>query len=459
MRHDVHYVATIVVVMSGLLFPAEPASAECEVSKDDGRSWIDKTVSNCAEYFSDQHFCGSEKNVNASVCKELRAMVAVDWNGAQDLVISPHRGLWGYHMASGSATDPPKAARPIIDLTIDDSTQNSLAAIRAAHEAGYRFIEIDVVLNWEYGQQTMMDGVVYVTHFLDLYGATNWIGSTEGTASGSGFMQNENSNTIASTELHLRSSLTRQVVNDDLTRLSNISETLDYVRTLSPVPIILIDPKWAKKYRAKEFGTGANICVWFCEEPFFSDVTFYRSQYREMVRKVLAAAANRGMLPNIIVKAPRSMIRASSASVLRHFREVLWAPQPDITTTFDDNIGYLNAWLADRKNIAFIEAVVPDENNWAAKSIMYQGRSFQDLSDYVRGVFDRRFASWVFSEQAQWGNSSSYFPGVLWLGSFPGDRKGQYLWAINQFRWGKHQVITTDHPYIYTQVRGFIDPY
>ena len=440
-----------------MLWAPTPASAVCVVTKDDGRQYTDTTVPSCAALYDERHYCGSTENSRTTVCQQLNAMVAPDWNGSQDIVISPHRGVWGYRLPAGASTDP--AAFIIISPDQDNNPQNSLHSTENAQVAGYTFIELDFVLNWQY-PASLSSGTVMLSHFFDLYGSTDYTGKSVGTSTGEGFLPNTSPSALARMDLTLRSTLTRQVVTSSMgtNRLVTLDEFLDYIKTLSPIPIIVIDPKWAKKYSATPRGGGSPVCVWFCNEPFLSETSFYKSQYMEVLTQVLTRASVKGLLPNIIVKAPRKMIDATTVESIPHWYEVLWSPQPDINTTFEDNISYLDGWEHIADSVAFVEAVVPDEHNWAANVIQRGRNIYIDLSDYIKKRYDKRFGVWVISEQAQWGSATSYFPGVLWLGSFPGDRKGEFIWSTEQLRWGRYSVVTTDQPHIYTNIRTIIDP-
>ena len=436
------------------------AHASCAVVRDDGRLWVNKSINSCEDLFHPDHFCASRHAQTSKLCGLLAGMVSPQWDAPQDIVISPHRGVWGHTLPVNSSHDP-NASNPII-AEDDKIPQNSLHSTQAAHTAGYTFIELDFVLNWNY-PDPLTKGEVYLSHFFDLYGSTDYDGNSVGTATGSGFLANTSPTDVASlAPLTLRSTLTRQVdTTNHLNKLSTLDELMRYINSLpDPKPVILIDPKWAKKYQAVEFGGAKRKeCVWFCTEPFSSSVDFYKQQYIEIIKQVLASARKYNLLQNIIVKAPRKMIDKSVAITLTDWEKVLWSPQPNPSTSFAENQAYIEGWRSIKNSVAFVETVVPSEDNWTAKPISYSGKNYADLSDLIKDQFDRRMGVWVISERSQWGNASAYFPGVVWLGSFPGGRNGEYIWSIKQLKWGQHAVVTTDKPGLYTKIRALMQPF
>ena len=440
---------TIVIWVFLTFFCATDVSASCTVQKDDGTSFTDVSVNSCTDYFLPQHQCADSAFVDTPVCKRLRSMVAIDWTHPSDQVISPHRGIWGYRQSDNTSTSADAGIHIASDR--DGHPQNTRLAAKTATDAGYRFIELDFMLAWDY-PQSMDSADVYLTHFGDLAHSVSYSGRVSPVIGGKGFLANTDSEDIG--DLYQRSTITRQVYDHDSTKLQTIEEFLDYAESQMPNDtIFLVDPKWSKRYKTHpSFGSG--VCVIFCVEPFLSDHGFFQDQYKTVVRKILKAAADRDMLANIIVKVPPKVASWEDLQNIPHRAEVLYSPQVDVSESISNNWYHnISSWYLDKKSVAFVEGVIPDENNWAANPFTFQGQTYPDISDFIKVRFNRRYGIWVVSEQAQWGNASIYFSGTAWLGSFPGDRRGEYIWSAKQVVWSSHSVITTDRPFIYSKLR------
>lgn len=210
--------------------------------------------------FPDGHFCNTEEGWN---CKECQALWAAKYVKDNQVIVVPHRGLWG-------------------EKNIPES---SLSAIRKAYEAKYMFCEIDVVLT--------KDRKLILTHDMQLNRTTNAppTFSTDGGVIDPGdFVRSLNyqSETIGSVpdangEIYpsfpaLKNILYKDAFNNITTeKIETIESAFDFCKDKEI--ILAIDIKTVN----------------------FSDLLI-RKEYFEVIKIILESAKSRNILHKIILK-------------------------------------------------------------------------------------------------------------------------------------------------------------
>ena len=142
----------------------------CPITKDDGTKFTDMSVSSCGDYYPPAHLC-AQQNKNP-LCDLQNRIKGVDRDGI-DMIVNAHRGVWGL-----SLNDPHAATNPRFDISkvrIGGAAENSLDGLLAAYGSGFQTVEFDVfmVRDDKTGEKTP-EGMVYVTHFTDYRGFTDY---------------------------------------------------------------------------------------------------------------------------------------------------------------------------------------------------------------------------------------------------------------------------------------------
>lgn len=422
------------------------AQASCDITTDDGKIYTNVSVLNCADLYATTHLCNTEAAQTGKKCDSMNSLAGVNWSANSDIGIALHRGLWGYKMDDDSSTDK----SPFLDLT-EDVPQNSTGAFVNAHNAGYKMVEIDVILNYRQNRQIPpSDGNVLVNHYSDLTGMSSYSAgqSDADSPDAVGFLQNTPKFSVISQ--YLRPNWEREVNRTSDNKLVLLETLFDrFAGAGIDNNIMMIDPIWLRNKTFKEDLRPFN------RDPFNVPAK-QNAEYMELVKKVLQIAYDKGVLHRIVIKTSQRMGNASKMLALEHADKVLWAPNPDLSdknqvAAFD----YINSWNA--KNLGFVEIVANEDIGWYANPFQYCGTNYRDISQYIKLKTNRRTGLWVIDPLTRYGSNSIFYTQASWFGNFSFDRKGEYLWQINKLKHAKQAIITTDRPEIFSRIRKLID--
>jgi glycerophosphoryl diester phosphodiesterase len=421
------------------------AQASCLITKDDGNTYTNTDVNSCGELYPGTHYCSLPFAQQAGVCDSMNALISVDWSATDDIGIALHRGLWGYKMSPNTSTQTAH------DLNLsEDVPQNSPAAFLNASIAGYKMVEIDVILNYrENNNQQPSDGVVMVNHYTDLTGMSDYSGtqSDADRRTSRGFLQNTPNNEVS--PLYLRPNWERVITNNQNNELVSFEELIERFAAQNITDIVMIiDPIWL---RNKTFTPNLKP---FNRDPFNNTVK-QNQEYIELVKKVLKIAFTKQDISyRIVIKTSQRMGSAATLLALPHAGEVLWAPNPDLSNQ-SSALTYINGWQEDY--LAFVEIVANSDTEWYAKSFTYEGTTYDDISDYIKLDKNRRTGLWVIDPLTRYGSNSIFYVQANWFGNYPNDRKGEYIWQVNKLKYARHGVITTDRPEGFSRIRNLIN--
>ena len=372
--------------------------------------------------FSSDHYCN--QNENDSLCVLLKDLKNPDFSrgsSAIDLVVVPHRGYWGFDSGDGPGSGPP---------------QNSAASIAAASDAGYRYVEMDIM-------RTRDDKTVS-SHDYPIYRLTN---------------SNQLDQYVFSKE---QSELEDLLLIRRNGWLSN-SHMLTHESMLDALAtsklIAFIDPK----ERIGNFVNG--ICVAFCDNESFKKVNWLVT-----VSRFLGNLSTRS-LRQIAIKVPPWMTpkeirngvtqrddtgRSQTAEGLGLSRmsEVLWVPEL-ISKSYNNDISQIRAGIASWNNqtygkaLAYFETDFFNDTDIQVLPFYDDGTYYSNILEFIAVVAGLR--SGIFSEEPVASRGVYTRWGVGKMKDLNQDLRGSLTWLLSK-PYSGYLVVTTDVPNQWSEI-------
>lgn len=445
--------ASMIAPLLFALFICSEAAASCLITRDDGRTFTSSAAS-CTSFYVPEHKCSNQAHNDAlPSCAALNTLVTPQWASHLDMVLSPHRGLWGGRHISGTVQ------KPFLNLVLsldgaDDIPQNAPIAFTQAVTSGLSYVEMDVVFGKESADAPVSEGLAVLGHYMDVFSASDGQ-ATRDIDETYGWTFTDLSE-IQYGGLNLRGNWLRNTsANIDEKWFTFRQFVISYVSSVSASNrmIMVIDPKPAKPYNVN------GQCIYFCYDPFVSTISGQGEIYRKIVASVIETAFFYGLTDRIIIKAPQKWITYEQAMAIPYARSVLWVPQPTAGQSQQQTFTYLDKWASDPKIIAFYEPIVTNSESWMAKPFSRNSNekhpgSYADISDYVASALSSRIAIWVISPAGQLGKQGEYFSNNEYLGNDANNVLGNMMWGFSSMAKGSHAVITTDVPFSFAKIRA-----
>ena len=439
---------------------AANAHADCTILRDDGKSWTDTNLPNCGVLYNSVHQCSASKDRPAA-CAAWDALMHPEWTASQDIVISPHRGIWGMTINGNAAHDPTASTTFRIINNSNDIPQNAAEAFSNAARAGFRYMEVDVVLKWDAttpGQ--IANGVPFMTHFGDGWGAANYPkGRVNATLQSPYWMFTHG---IQSQLGHLRGNYTgkpRLTLGSQVLSVESYLTSVKNNQQLDNI-VFVFDPKSVRPWetQTQKFGASPDIhCIYFCDVPDLN-AAGREEQFRTLVKKIIAIAEQLEMEERIAFKVSSATVDpAYLLSNVPSWKKVLWVPQIKRPTAArrTASLEYFEAWSDDigDSSVAFYEVALGGNESWPVRAIVYDQAVYPDITSFVKQRYGRRTGIWVYQNTTIHGQPAFYFAQSLNFGNDANATGGDILWSIRKPVFGRHALLTTDVPLTYSILR------
>jgi hypothetical protein len=304
-------------IATAACLPSEAAVAACTVTKDDGTTFNDQSVSSCFDYYRSEHACHSLVRSKDNACTREDMFMAVDWNGV-DIIDNLHRGLWGLTLSKDAAT------QSTFDVHVGGAPESSLQGMRNALVAGLRTVEYDVFLMRD-DQKSTTTKTPIVSHFQDIFGFTDYGGPRSIPLNGKGVpgwvmgMEYD-----ASAIYHL---LERGGdISSNL--FISFSTLISFARSEQKDAVIVVDPKNVTRLYETQLnkdGKVETVCIAFCD-------SYGPEGRKEEMLSLLAAIVqvlkDKDAFSNVIIKVPQIVSASELATRIGtdSFRKLLFAP-------------------------------------------------------------------------------------------------------------------------------------
>lgn len=453
--------SAIALPACAVILTSQSAWATCLITKDDGTQWT--APRDCLAYFDSSHYCRS--NIGDAVCQTHLGLKVPNFNGAHDVVIAPHRGLNSFtvlrEIAQGEVAE-------YGTLDTDDVPQNSYSSAHNAAEAGFKTVELDVVLARDDDFQLLSYGTVIPTHYFDYKNFSDYGGGvSDNPGAGIGFVNNTEWGIPLTSGLTMRGNWTSHV-NPDVTA-DGVITFKDFIRTLHQNHlgvVVQVDPKQItslQKTVVRGDGTTYQQCVWFCNGQY--DKAFQKEEYLEVMKKVLDDLKELRLEHVVVIKVAQTLtpdgFDAMWNELVSHGAgKVMWAPSPAVTSnnfTQQQVLDWLHTWgtgspWGPYNLISFIDTGL--KSNWAGNPFMRDSVSYSDFTDYAKRVFNRRVSLWMTDPSSRYGSKPRFFAGNSYFGNPTADNiLGDWFYNFNRFQYSKQAMFTTDRPDVFAQFR------
>lgn len=471
----------------------QPAQG-CRVVKDDGSEFVDQSVQRCQDYYPAEHRCAQLSRWQGDLCGLQDRVKAVDLSGP-DMIINAHRGVWGLALNdAGAATNP---SYDPMTATVGGAAENSIDGLLAAFNSGFRTVEFDVFLvrqdpvfwnekekkyEWSLGPY----GRVYVTHFTDYAGFTNYRGEQVTPKNGPG------------TKGYLMSTPTKDIAMVDKLKLrdrngvvteANLSDLRTFVAKAASLGVLVVlDIKFAKKLSQTRLlaDRSAYDSVPIGLEGYQADGKTPISRCKDPDRRPQAVGPENQTLATIMtINAMLTDPGGSTRADLRHgvvlkfpqetvpcpsllktvmgesFDKLLFAPGPEFK---GNDIAYVTEYIREwmrvgPRSVAFWDTSIQSTEHWEGKPFdaPESGVRYRDLMDYLYQTTGRRSAIWNIDPSGPGGRHGNF--GMAWEHNpnTETDNRGDQN-ANLVFSGASHALITTDRPDIYLKLRNALKP-
>lgn len=359
-------------------------------------------------HYDPAHACYQcSAQLNEPVCIAWNEMIIINSSANSDLVISPHRGAWGFPQSKGAP-------------------ENSKASIQFAATSGSKYIEIDVT-------QTLSGGLV-LNHFFNLKGA-DWKA-----AGFDSWKYNPREMSLATLE-NIQLLLRDQTIDPTSPPSHNFYSLRDaLIHARDNHYILLIDAK--------------------LDEGQIQSIDF-----PDIYAEALNTAYDNQALANIAIKVYgdnqtlESNVSASSYLNTDYFQNIdgkfFWIPitSGSITAkTQAETLLFITDWDTDTSgslSVAFYETNIYSPTWWGGKEFIDTGIPYKNLMDFATKWTGRRGALWSLDPAGNRGTLSRVHTWKF-IGNTPDDLRGDVFTTMN-YKGAENAVITTDRPYFFWQ--------
>jgi len=477
----------IVLVVTLVSLHSTITLADCTVTKFDGSTFtvddystgsargpVKVELGTCADLYHPDHICASVDGQALPACEIQNWIKLADWDAPQDLIIVPHRGVWGYE--TDSAGD---------FVSRDGPPENSLDALNQAALAGYHVVELDIILARDDDtdstttERTLMSG-----HFFELRRFTNYSGgTTPGTANASGpntggvgYTWNTDPTDILNLALKLNDR-DGNPTDSHGTQFVTLEEALLLAQELDIV--ILIDPKTATQHRIPnpdknplnpaDDGLRDRVCDMFC----YIRGSTRTAEWLEIYDLTIDLAESIGVLANIVIKTHNPMTFEDVEAVVGEddMHKVLWSPQSSKAN--GDSMDTVLAWVDGWADHHEPDIAVWDTSVFSSDWVLGQAFTFNkgdgqgplpydNLLDYLRINSNKRAGLWQIEPGGRRGVMDSYNQWQMTANIVDqtnpetNDLRGNFNTNVS-YKWASHAAITTDRQDIYRQILTWFD--
>jgi glycerophosphoryl diester phosphodiesterase len=379
--------------------------------------------------FPSAHYCATNIHWICDNLKKLRK-IQLGENKKEDLVILPHRGLWGNPFMGTNSKVP----------------ENSLAAIEyIAMLAQYPWTELDFMPTAEVTASDQLSGGV-LSHDYVVHRLTN--------ASG------------AQTSWRFPDK-----TKDDIQTL----KLLNRDGSLSDQDVASV-----RKALVTANETGLTVFVDIKQRPTVNDPASFAVNWVLMARRILHAAETIGgdkLLAQLVFKTSFSpaFIKANLGSYENSFRKVGWMPQvasngyynyESTSSQYPTGMGtmnwirssldYIAAWESEHEVIAAFETNYKDDGD-SRRQVFDWDYCYINILDYLHQTTGRRGG--VFAEEPV-GSRGIVNREAKWeMKNTSTDHRGDPLFESASLYLGNTIVVTTDRTDVWEQVRGLYNVY
>ncbi len=457
------------------------ANANCTVTKPDGTTYTNTTVSSCKALYDSQHICSTVQGQSTIPCKTLNWIKSPDWDSKQDLVLSAHRGVWGMTV-SDSQIEP-------TDHLSQLPPENSLASMYQAADyngGSIKVVEMDVVMVRNTNSPYAPDGdgkgncpprydkeEVYYGHYFtynkfttsiseESYGEYNDPGNKSYICNDGvdGFVWATNlKDFVGNSRLRGRVGNHPDTTGDfdNTTRFLPFAHALQYAVNASLV--VLVDPKIDQQLTDPETGK----CIAFCYVKGSDRDALFMKVYSQIVDSAVVNGTTR----SVVIKSRDKYSFDHIMQNVPNARQVLWSPQTSKSqgSSQDSVLNAIDAWTPYKKNIAAWDTVIFSPWMWAGKEFTDtrtdNHKTYQSLFDYLKQTTNTRGGIWSLELQGRRGVPNS-FQQWKYVGNTldtddisKSDMRGDPIYNLS-IPYAPYVVLTTDRVDYWTQMVEFI---
>ncbi len=364
--------------------------------------------------FPEDHYCND--NPFVPVCVNLASLKNPPYSKlgifGRNVIAVPHRGLWGQG-----------------DGGVDSIPQGSIAAISAAIDYGYKYIEVDVMRT--------QDNQPIMFHDYPLYRLTSEKSVLKNTF-----------NTTADyiTDLFLR---TRdgQLTSHKVVLLEDVVDLLDENSTEGVA--LMLD----LKERTALFKNGE--CVQYCDEQYFKRVNWLLN-----LNAVLdAVPSNRYyLIPKTFLLPSEIIVGLSQTSPetgeTRYapglgstvFDKLLWVPVI-VDKELEEVISIIDQW--GPRHVAAFETNYKNPSDDLYNGFTHNGTFYNSILDYIKRETGLRGGYYSYEAESPEGAYSRWAIGEM--NNSTNDHRANYYFAL-ALSWGGFGVYTTDYPSAWNEI-------
>lgn len=374
-------------------------------------------VVNTADVYDSRHTCYTAEGQTGSstrlLCAAINRLMVTDWNNARrsDLVMIPHRGLWGG--ADGSAA------------TV---AENTMGAFQAALAAGYRVLEIDAAMAGRSNNDNICpdaDGDVFVGHYFSMLAAGGDVDAEP---------CQYTTAQLGQFHMRLRDGQANKLPSNALAKLGDV-----ILWAKANQVLLMVDPK----------------------VPGLSTADLERDHYARIIRDVLYTAEMNGALENVAIKTTYNYAESLSNFPINEYTtffagRFLWSPiinksscmkskalgpctDSDTEAEIDTVTRAASEWRKatnDSKQIATYEVQLYNSDHWASQPFTVSGDTYSNLIDYVAHQnYQCVNLPWLCKRSAIWSVDAVSDKGTLsrdYAWKFIGNTVGQDAWKNDQ---------------------------
>ena len=351
-------------------------------------------------FYNFDHPCSECENQTLGHCKALNRVVAPKYSAAQDLVIIPHRGVWGF---------PKGAGLP----------ENTLGAVKCAKQYGLNVIEVDVMKT--------LDGKAVLSHYFPL----TW-------ADRPGDLPDKTLAELMTYRVKMRNGELHPTET-----YGDFAAAAEYA--WAEGALLVVDIKVRQGGSTPEGMTAFVSTVKAVLESVSSNhlgsiaIKVPAMDYHPFMAEIYS------QIPNYVIEyKDKFQWIPISSKALAH---------SDLSSV----LTRLNIWMSNEgKNLAFVETIIFSPDWWGAKPFIWFGIQYEGLVDYVRRFltssvrpYGYRASVWSLDSMGERGTFTREYE---WrhYGNFADDKRGVIPITMN-FDGMTHSMITTDRFDIFQQ--------
>lgn len=345
----------------------------------------------------------------APVCPLLQYIKEPDWSKAEDVIILPHRGYWGFGLVA-------------------NVPENSLTAYLDVFQHDYNSSEADFMPTLD-GNGTVMSHDYVLTRL------------TQAPPLDTARIYDQTSTYMASLKLRNRFF----AISDD--HVVSGKQAIDFLS--------------APHGKSKD---PAIIFVDIKQKPDSDPAKFATNWVNTLQRILLTATADQ--LYGLVVKTPFSpsfILKNLSADARCRFTQVLWMPQvasdsyyqgtpPGVDPNIKSSADFVDDWNRDELVLAY-ETNYKDPDDSRLKEFTRNGVGYANILDYIRKTTNHRGG--VFAEEPVGERGVVNRQAVWAYKNAKEDMRGDFVFEAVESQWGNFIVVTTDRPDVWERVKKY----